>query len=99
MPTPTPAPVGWTNPPLPEGTEVWTPAIGDTVVVGSEIKANGYVYYRCTGFGEPISGMTVYRRRAVVPAPPTAAAPPSRPAAVSGDALVPVGAGGETGRD
>ena len=77
MPTPTPAPAGWTNPPLPEGTEVWTPVVGDTVILASEINANGYVYYRCTGVGEPISGMTVYRRRAVVPAPPTSPAPPS----------------------
>jgi hypothetical protein len=94
MPTPTPAPVGWTNPPLPEGTEVWTPAFGDTVIIASEVKANGYVYYRCTGVGEPISGMTVYRRRAVVPAPPTDPAPPSRSAAGTGTGPGPVAPGG-----
>ncbi|MFF5264818.1 hypothetical protein ACFY4C_38345 [Actinomadura viridis] len=77
MAAPTPAPLGRTNPPLPEGTEVWTPSVGDTVIAGSEVKANGYVYYRCAGVPDEISGMTVYRRRAVVPAPPTDPAPPS----------------------
>ena len=77
MSTPAPVPVGGTNPPLPEGTEVWTPAAGDTVIMGSEVQPNGYVYYRCAGVPDPISGMTVYRRRAVVPEPPTDPAPPS----------------------
>ncbi|GAA2435275.1 hypothetical protein GCM10010191_57370 [Actinomadura vinacea] len=91
MPTSTPAPVGWTNPPLPDGAEVWTPSTGDAVIIGSEVKANGYVYYRCTGAAEPISGMTVYRRRAVVPAPPADPAPPSRSAATGAGPVGPDG--------
>ncbi|MFI0351833.1 hypothetical protein [Actinomadura sp. 9N407] len=77
MATPTPGQVGRTNPPLPAGTEVWIPSIGDTVIAGAEISPGGYVYYRCTGVKDLVSGMTVYRRRAIVPAPPADPVPPS----------------------
>ncbi|MFB4319661.1 hypothetical protein [Actinomadura sp. 21ATH] len=56
---------------------MWIPAVGDTVVAGSEISPGGYVYYRCAGVRDLVSGMTVYRRWAVTPAPPADPVPPS----------------------